>query len=310
MISLVILSSGLLGYRLLDTPTCTPVDFKVKTVLGNDSAYYTDEILSFTTLTFQENIKWDFNDNSNVETGTYVTHRFAREGKFFVKVIVGDGCELIHPITIKKALPDSDHIAEHILSNDNTFAGTPETFNCTIAADSYDWTVSEHPEFGIRSGASTVYKFETPGEYTIELTLNKNRLKKYRKIIQVATKPLIPKAPTKTGPQEISVLIPKRTCIPKILITDATFKEYIEKVVAGTYTAENFKDYLGNSEDPIPVILNGDIKNKMTFSDACNQLNGKKKRQNVLWKRKIRIQNVHLTRDTDNCILKIEINYY
>jgi hypothetical protein len=300
MILVLILTSGLLGYKLLDRPKCVPVDFKIKTLSENDSTYYTDEILSFAVSNPAENITWDFNDNTGTQEGTFVTHRFKTEGKYYIKLTVNSGCESIHLITVKKAIPDDiGNGKEFIGGHDNTFVGVSETFTSLQHADSYEWNILDHPEYGSHTGLTTNYKFLQPGDYTIELVLNKSRLKKYRKTITVggSSKPSGPKTliPTTLKP------------LPSILISDATFKEYIEKVVAGTYTVKDFDNYLC-TDAATPTVLNGDTKNQETFGQVCEELAGKKKRKNMFKKRLIRISSVRLQRDADNCVTLIEIN--
>ena len=302
MILMIVLSGGLLGYKLMDKPDCKPVDFKIKTFSGIDSVYYTEEILSFTALSFAENIKWDFDDGSNAEEGTFVTHRFVKEGKYFIKVTVNSGCEIRHPITITKAIKEETTLL--IKGHDNTIAGVPETFSCLKTANSYEWSVLDHPEYGISKSPTVIYKFKQDDTYTIELVLNNDHVKKYQKTIQVAPRPEVPR-----GPRD-SVLIRKPPCTPKKLISEAIFKEYMGLVVLKQYKAADFNEYLGNG-GTIPVIINKGKKKLNSFEEACKYLEGRKVSHGPLgaWLRLIEIQAVRVKRDMDNCILSIEIDY-
>jgi hypothetical protein len=302
MILALILSSGLLGYKLMDHPKCKPVNFKIKAISGNDSVFYTDEILSFNALSSAENITWDFGDNTSIQEGEFVTHRFETEGKYYIKTTMNSGCDSIQPITIKRALSDSNNNKEVIEGHNNTFVGSNENFICLQTADNYEWNISEHPEYASRSGPSTTYKFLQPGDFIIELTLNKDRLKKFTKSVHVEdiAKPV-------SKPDKIGPLIPKdMKPLPKIVLSDATFKEYIGKVVSGDYTASDFNNYLCNGA-ATPATVNGD---KETFGQACEELTGKRKHQHILWKRTIKIKSAHLNRGADNCVTSVEINYH
>lgn len=300
MIIVIVLSGGLLGYKLMDKPECKPVDFKIKTFSGIDSVYYTEEILSFTALSFAENIKWDFDDGSEPEQGTFVTHRYDKEGKYFIKVTVNSGCEIRHPITIKKAIKEETSLL--IKGHDNTIAGVAEPFSCLKTANNYEWSVLDHPEYGIAKTPTVTYKFKQQDTYTIELILNNDHKKKYQKTIQVAARPEGPR-----GPKD-SVLIPKAQCVPKKLIGEAIFKEYLAKVVLKQMTAADFTDYLGNG-GPFTININNGKKVTNNFEEACKYLAGRRVSQNVLWTRLITIKNVAVRRNMDGCILSIDITY-
>jgi hypothetical protein len=184
MIVLFVLSIGLYSYKLIDTPKCTPVDFKTKTI-DNDSVYSTDEILSFSTLRFEKNITWDFGDNSPGGAGTFVTHRFASEGKYFIKVTVNSDCQFIKPITVRKAVVENISTREQIDGHPSTFVGTSETYSALTTATNYEWSVENHPEYGVLNGQSVAYKFLSAGDFTIMLMLDKDRFKIYRKSVTV-----------------------------------------------------------------------------------------------------------------------------
>lgn len=306
MILFLVLSAGLLSYKLMDTPKCAPIDFKIKTISDNDSVYYTNDILSFRTLGAEKNVTWDFDDKTGTVEGTFVTHRFATEGKYFIRVTVNSVCEFVKPVTIKKAIvEETDSNKQRIIGNDKTFVRTSETFTCSQSAESYEWKVSEHPEYGNRSGASTTYKFEQAGDYTIELTLNKNRLKKYTKQIKVAGIPKLindkPEPPPATGGGGSNP--------SKLIISESTFKEFLEKVISGVYFEDDFDKYLC-AEGATPVILNGKKNKQITFSEACKELQKRvNKNFTGIGKRAKKIKSVSLNRDAKLCVAYIEINY-
>lgn len=302
MILAFILAAGLMGYKLMDRQKCKPVNFVIKTASINDSVYYTDELLAFTALSNEKDITWDFNDKTAIEQGPLVTHRFKTEGKYYIKVTEKSGCDSVYQITIKKSIVDTvDNVKEKIKGTDRTFVKADEIFTCLVNATHYEWNIAGHPEFASRNGAATTYKFLQPGNYTIELTLNHDLLKKYRKIVKVIDVGIIPPPPPPP---------PTLLCAPKTIISDETFKGFIEKVVIGEYAASDFNDYLGYG-GAIPVIINGDKKKPKDFTATCKYLNGKRVKQDPLavWKRLIKIKSVITNRDKNKCILSIEINY-
>jgi hypothetical protein len=312
MAVLFILSAGLLSYKLLDTPKCLPVDFKIKTI-DNDTVYYTDEILSFSTLRFEKNVTWDFDDKSPNGTGTFITHRFATEGKYFIKVSVNTDCDLIKPITVKKAVPQAVGSKEQIEGHASTFVGASETFTCLSKANTYEWSVENHPEYGLLADQSATYRFMEPGDYTLKLTLDKDRYKIYTKSVTVVEnekpKPLLPKADKLMDfdkVQKIEKLIPEKTYS---FISEQTFSDYLGKVVDGQFFAKDFDSYLC-LEGKTPTIINGKADRQVTFEQACAELNGKHRSRFLgLGKKAIKIKKVRLNRDKEKCVTLIEIKY-
>jgi hypothetical protein len=310
MIILFVLAAGLLSYKLIDTPKCVQVDFKIKTI-DNDSVYFTDEILSFSTVRFEKSITWDFGDNSPNGTGTFITHRFAKEGKYFIKVTVNSDCQFTKPITVRKAVLESLDTKEQIDGHASTFVGASEHFTTIAKADTYEWMVENHPEYGLLNGQSVNYKFQAAGDYTIKLTLNKDRFKIYRKSVTVIEnekpKPVVEKIDRLIDYDKLAKL-DKETSV-KTAISELTFAEYLGKVVAGEFTTKDFEDYLC-SGGKTPVIINGKADKQVTFTQACAALNGKKRSKFLgMGKKTIKIKSVRLNRAKDNCITLIEIKY-
>ncbi|MBK8786671.1 MAG: PKD domain-containing protein [Chitinophagaceae bacterium] len=311
MILLFVLSIGLFSYTLIDTKKCIPVDFKIKTI-DNDSVFSTDEILSFSSLRFEKNITWDFGDNSPNGTGTFVTHRFAKEGKYFIKVTVNSDCQFVKPITVRKAIVESltSTNREQIDGHPSTFVGAGETYTSLLSADTYEWSIENHPEYGLLNGQSVNYKFLSPGDFTIKLTLNKDRFKIYRKSVTVVEneKPKQVEKIDKLIDYDKLAKIDKEKSV-KTAISDLTFKEYLGKVIAGDFFAKDFYDYLC-MEGKTHVILNGKADKQVTFEQACAELNGKRRSKFLgLGKKAVHIKSVRLNKDKANCVTLIEIKY-
>jgi hypothetical protein len=314
MLVLFVLATGLYGYTLIDKPKCIPVDFKIKTI-DNDSVYFTDEILSFSTLRFEKNITWDFGDNSPAGTGTFVTHRFAAEGKYFIKVTVNSDCQFIKPITVRKAIVESltSSNKEQIDGHPSTFVGASESYTSLLSADTYEWSVENHPEYGLLNGQSATYRFTSPGDFTIQLTLNKDRFKIYRKSVTVIEneKPKPVEKIDKLIDYEKLAKLDKTepAAKEKVGISELTFAEFLGKVVDGKSFAKDFDDYLC-LEGKTPTIINGKADKQVSFEQACAALNGKKRSKFLgMGKKAIRIKSVRLNRDKSNCITLIEIKY-
>jgi hypothetical protein len=310
MVVLFVLSIGLYSYTLIDKPKCTPVDFKIKTI-DNDSVFSTDEILSFSSLRFEKNITWDFGDNSPMGTGTFITHRFATEGKYFIKVTVNSDCQFIKPITVRKAVVESlISDKEQIDGHPSTFVGAGESYTSLLSAKTYEWSVENHPEYGLLNGQSVTYRFLSPGDFTIKLVLDKDRFKIYRKSVTVVEneKPKPVEKIDKLIDYDKLAKLDKDKPV-KNAISELTFKEYLGKVIAGEFFAKDFYDYLC-TEGKTPVIFNGKSDKQVTFEQACAELNGKRKSKFFgLRKKAIHIKSVRLNKDKENCITLIEIKY-
>jgi PKD domain len=311
MIVLFVLSIGLYSYTLIDTPKCTPVDFKIKTI-DNDSVFSTDEILSFSSLRFEKNITWDFGDNSPAGTGTFVTHRFAVEGKYYIKVTVNADCQFTKPITVRKAIVENINTKDQIDGHPSTFVGTGENYTTLAKAETYEWSIENHPEYGVLNGQSVSYNFMSPGDFTIKLTLDKDRFKIYRKSVTVVEnekpKP-VEKIEKLIDYEKLAKLDKDNPPKEKMGISELTFADYLEKVIAGQYFAKDFNDYLC-LEGRTPVIINGKSDKQVTFEQACAELNGKRKNKFLgLGKKSVHIKTVRLNRGNDNCVTMIEIKY-
>jgi len=309
MLVLFVLSTGLFSYKLIDKPKCIQVDFKIKTI-DNDSVYYTDEILSFSTLRFEKNITWDFGDNSPSGTGTFITHRFAKEGKYFIKVTVNSDCGFTRPITIRKAVVETPDAKEQIDGHNSTFVGARESFTTLAKANDYEWTVENHPEYAPLYGQSVTCKFLSPGDFTIKLTLDKDRFKIYRKSITVVEneKPKPVEKIDKLIDYDKLAKLDNETS-EKASISELTFSEYLGKVISGKFFAKDFNDYLC-LEGKTPVIFNHKADKQVTFEQACAELNGKRKSKFLgLGKKAVHIKSVRLNRGKDKCITLIEIVY-
>ena len=311
MMLLFVLSIGLFGYTLIDTQKCIPVDFKIKTI-DNDTVFSTDEILSFSSLRFEKNITWDFGDNSPKGTGTFITHRFATEGKYFIKVTINSDCQFIKPITVRKAIVESltSSNKEQIAGHPSTFVGTGESYTSLLSAKTYEWAIENHPEYGLINGQSVNYKFTSAGDFTIKLTLNKDRFKIYRKSVTVVEneKPKQVEKIDKLIDYDKLAKLDKEKSV-KTTISELTFKEYLGKVIGGQFFAKDFNDYLC-IEGKTPTIINSKADRQVTFEQACAELNGKRRSKFLgLGKKAIHIKSVRLNRDNENCITLIEIKY-
>ncbi len=339
LIFTVIFSMGLLSYKIFKKDDCTP--FKID-IRGNshltDSVFFTGDNIKFIASISSEEIIWNFKDNSRGKTkGSYVMHTFTKEGKYYVTANNKE-CEEGKLITIKNK-PKTGNFETHsnvreILGTSSTFAGKIEEYISPALADSfYEWVILSHPEMGILNEEKVKYQFNNPGIYTIQLTLDHNRINSYTKRIFVEDLPKsIRKMPEDVGPL-VPKKIPKRedttkdnppppinpTPPPPAIdpsissktkgVAPEVFKGYLQKLVENDMNENEFYKYLCSTGTTI-VIVNGDRNNPKTFSWLCQELKGKKVKKHIASKKKfITIDAVRLMRDETNCVSKIEVDY-
>jgi PKD domain len=248
-------------YKIVDPVTCTAFSFSSETITPrkDDALFKKEEAISFKSSVNNENITWDFGDNTDNQQGRIVTHRFSKDGSFTVKARLNSVCESVQTITIAKD-PVRVIVPIAILGPDSTIIGNDITFSCPDPANSYDWVVKDHPEIiNTGTGSMAKYKFLLPGPYTILVTLNRDITKTGVKPVNVILKPV--KQPTVTN-------IPS---IPECALPIETqdFLSLLVKVMHKELQSGNFSQYLCKG-DNTPVLVNG--KQTFVFSEFCQKL--------------------------------------
>lgn len=311
---IVILATGLLGYRLLDKKECTPVRFLIKTITPHtDSTFSAGESLSFIAGNADNEITWDFGDNSPKATGQYVSHKYLSTGSFTVTAFSGtSSCETARKIIVK---PPSEfnksteqvNPGEEIIGPFATSTGIEESFTCMVAAGYYEWSIPNYPKM-IRTGSTAKFTFPAAGKFMVQVTLDRDRTKRFTKEITVEA-PEVTQSPV---PDNIKPLIPE-TIQPlpdpktfSVKISDAVFLEYLSQVVDKKMSAPDFDKYLCYKGET-KVVSNGDI---VTFNALCEEISGKKRRKFIIGKTKIKINSAVLRRDNDGCVNIIEVKYH
>lgn len=301
LIAAVILPAGLLSYRLNVKKECIPVQYTIKSLSADTgNIFLTGETIFFVASSNDREINWNFGEkDGKPAAGQYVFYTYTNEGEYFVSAGSGLGCENIKKIVIKKAVADSipGTITGNIVGPGITITGKETSYSFSGSAKDYEWVVLNYPKY-TQKGPGATFTFSDKGTYTLQLTLDNDHSKRVTKNIKVDK--------ISTGNSEGSTPPPSSACI-STFISDAAFMQLMQKVVSGEFNVNNFKPYL-SSGGGTPVIVNGKKENK-NFAWACEYLNGKRKSHNLLWKKKISISGIKLTRDSNNCVTLIEINY-
>lgn len=317
MLIVSILSLGLLSYSLLDTKKCIPVNFLIKTItVHTDNTYSTGESLSFISSANKDEIIWDFGDNTEKVTGQYVTHNYQNTGSYKIRASTGTGvaCETVQSIEIIQAVANkesADYVVtgEEIVGPASTQTGKPEIFTCMVTAATYEWSISNYPKMN-QSGSTAKFQFPTAGKYTVQVTLDNDRTKRYSKEINVQAAPNV----STSMPENIKPLIPEGVQpLPppppekkSVNISNDIFKGYLEKVIDKKMAAADFDNYLCYKGET-RATLNGTL---MTFNALCEEISGKKRRKLIIGKKRIKIKSAEMLRDKDGCVNIIDVEYH
>ena len=317
MLILSILSLGLLSYRLLDSKKCMPVNFSIKTIVTHTgNTYNAGETLSFISSANKDEITWDFGDNTEKASGQYVTHTYQNSGSYKITASTGAGasCETVQSIQVIQEVvsPESNNnmvTGEEIVGPVSTLTGKQEIFTCMVTAATYEWSISNYPKM-TQSGSTAKFQFPTPGKYTVQVTLNADRTKRYIKEINVEAAPNlnspIPENIKPLIPESVQPLPPPPPEKKSVNISNDIFKGYLEKVIDKKMAAADFDNYLCYKGET-RVTLNGTL---MTFNALCEEISGKKRRKMIIGKTKIKIKSAEMLRDKDGCVNIIDVEYH
>lgn len=340
MLSVTILI-GLVSFIRRDEP-CIPFTISNKGLnTNNKGEYYIGDRIRFTaSITDNKNITWNFGDNSQEQKGSLVSHNYAKKGKYVITAKVNGNCLATTSVYIR-TLQDI-HIHSHddsstavhdpatvIVGNETPKARKEVIYIGNVLASSYEWTILNRNEYKRQNGKTASYTFSVQGEYTLQLKLDNDREKVYRKTIyvqppEIAGQPLKTKILKKkkverkqdqnqTAEKEDSAASPpvNNTTVPKttreetkipttIGLPDEAFKSALEEVINGNRDVNSFNKYLNNGGDT-KVRVNNESK-AISFTELIQRIKGK-------GSRKVRIRNVKVLRDTNKDVLQINIVY-
>lgn len=330
MLAGIIIPLGLLSYRLIDKKECIPIDFTVKSISGGTgNVFIFGETIIFKASTISNDVTWDFQDNSPKSFGKYVIHKFRSPGNYLVKASTGPGCEEIKQIVINSVpVNDSTSIGtvsgQEIIGPVATIPGKEELFTCMVSAGSYEWSVVNYPKLH-QTGITAQFTFPREGTYTVQVTLDNDRSKRFTKEILVQideeavkrqnkqaeeVRQLIPFTPITViekpvkeddlAKEEPVVIIPPKEAVKKkMFISNETFFSLMEMVLNNQKDISDFNQYLF-SEGATKVQVKGEGSFK-TFSWLYQELKGKNK--------KLKLKSIELIRDENEHVINIKVEY-
>lgn len=274
LVALVLLTSFLIGRT-----KCIP--FKVAVTPYSDSVYYTEKTIYFSSSVSAKHITWDFGDGTPAVQSVSASHQYHKEGKYYVVANMKEDCDQGITIIVKKN-PYDHSSGNEIKGPEFIEVGKEAEFNCLIYGNTWTWQVIDHPEikaYTEKSGdeklGSIKFRFNNPGAYYVQVTLDDDRTKSYRKEIFVTTdgkaKPVV-NTPISAPPVDIKRLIKEDKQKEQVLpeepvkpvttiryIKEETFKDYLNQVIADdnfSPALQDFDQYLFKKGET-PVKING-----------------------------------------------------
>jgi len=331
----VLLSAGLLGFRMATTEPCFDIRLSLKGVVDHPYAhnYFVGESIIFKAAMKQSrDVEWDFGDGSPAVKGAQVTHSFANEGNFLVTATVNGKCmqsvnihisQMNIPGTAAATIQPAD--PNGIIGKDFASAGELAVFQTEAVAGSYEWVVVGNPAFGVKQGSKVSYSFTEPGTFVIKLKLDNDEAKVYRKTIVVSASPAaggadidelpplpLPAPPPGNTPAEpgtdAAAAAPEKVpaAEKKVeIIPDPILRNQLQDVIDGKETLDNLAKYMCDG-------MNGKVKgNGKIYANLSlfgEELKGKKGMLGLGGKRKIR--SVKANREAgSNCIFRLDVEY-
>lgn len=343
MILVAFLSTALLGFKMFSRDNnCQLFDIIINHQVGGSGTYNVNESIVFSAVGADgKNIDWDFGDHRK-STGLNVMHSYSVEGPYHITATVNKKCiqEISINITRPRLQQQNNTAASDslnpIVGPDAPIAASPVNFSCAVPATSYEWSVLNSPNFQKQVTNMATYTFPSPGMRVIELRLNGDAKKVYRKTIQVISsmdkiddakshvaimvepvikprfkisdsprsKPLAPSAdhlsanPKQADNNPANGADPANKKEVKLYIADEEFKRMFEEVVKGSMNVESFNEFLCYGPGT-KVFANGGLTD---LNGICQQLYKQKR---------INIKSVSVKRDKNvqNCVTVIYIDY-
>ena len=330
----IILCVGLFSYRLIDKNAdkpCLPVTVMINGVINNRSLTFNmGEMLIFKATTAPgDEITWDFGDNTKIQEGFTTSHQFSKAGIYDIRVLVNKKCDNPAKVNIIKPAPiirdTAGNITENIIGPEVASTGETLKYTTPLQATSIEWNIANNDNYLTRTTRDATFKFGLAGTYVIQLTLDKDRQKRYTKSVVITdagggvTEPEDKPKPKNLLPQQYTIVIPpkkeepakqqeptetkpvveqpKKPEEPKVtrqLISNKLLQIMLQEVVKGTKSVDDFNTYFCNGGN---TKVN-DKGNITTFSAFCAAIKGKK----------ITIESVEQGKDND-CIITLTVQY-
>lgn len=288
--------------------------------------YAVGEVVEF--LNEAENAKeweWDFGDGSPKDYRKSTLHKYTQPGIYKVVLKLNKSCvkEQMIEITDQGQIIDRTKLP-YIVGPNRVEVGEPVTFRYNYFTDqtmSWQWSFGESGQIDATDEYPT-YIFQFPGKKVITLVINSEFDYKAYKTLYV-----VPKTPYEGEEDTIRAYVyqrsvesfdkpegsPPKSRIPGAvndiplkrpsndlqLVDDVSterFKLLLEHVIKQTKEKEVLNEYFCNKKD-IPVMKNDE--QLLSLSEFLNDIIGKN----------VKIENIRLQKNNQNCVESISIHY-
>jgi hypothetical protein len=334
----VLISVSLASYKMAGDKPCVTLIISINGATQNlNKTFFIGETVRFSAL-FSEGkkVEWDFGDNSNKERGMRSTHTYRTEGRYPVTITIDGNCVQQDLVTIKKFIADTtlasneatkSFIGNPIDGNYSPTVGQSVVYSSAAEAKSYEWSVVNFNNYAIKRTREAQFVFLTPGLKVLQLVLNGDPDKTYKKDIivqplsfsgngaqQASAAPQIPvyvPAPPSEKPKpqteaekpqtvtetkpEVKADVPVINKPTIVRIGNENFKDMLQDVVGNNSDVADFNSYLCD-QGKTKVLIN-DEKEWTNFAALCQKIRGDK-RVTIISVEQI-IEN--------NCVVKIKV---
>ncbi|MES2774743.1 MAG: PKD domain-containing protein [Bacteroidota bacterium] len=343
MLVLIVVSAGLLAFKLSKKETCKPFTISSASISSGKSVdFYIGDPVNFTAVVESDDqVAWDFGDHTPDDLGNTIRHIYTRDGNYTITATVNGRCIQtlalhVKPVKIRNPGDAADQIQTNpIMGQDAPTAGTMAAYICTVKAKMYEWSILNSPIYPSQNTESASYNFIVPGPQILELKLDGDPTKVFRKqinvlaaiqpsvvpnprdnkgggggapvVLPVDLPPVIPvdmskreeakkPDPVTEKPLEKPIEKPKE----KLLVADEVFRMRFESVVRGELNVAGFDDILCEG-GATRVLVENDGNRWETVAGLC-QLFYKNKKINKIW-------DVRVNRKADRCVDLIYLKY-
>jgi len=298
----ILVTATVFAFKYVNYTPCEIIDFSYK-----DSNVRVGESIAFEDKTIGAlEWKWDFGDSTATDVRRNPRHTFKKPGDYTISLIVNGKCPRTKEITVlekKEVLDPLKKAKFRILKTKIRVGEKLKVRDNTLNATSWEWNF-EDAVGGTSKEKNPEYVYSTPGKKTITLIVNgefkyatnqsievlpkkKQKIKDDTRVRVVST---IPDDPIKDDKVE-----DKKDEFKAPFISEKSFKAKLVLVSTKKLKANDFKDYLCQNLD-LPIIAK---KKRTTFIEFCEKIKGK----NII------IRELTLTREANNCIKNIVIDY-
>jgi hypothetical protein len=186
MLTVSVCCMGLLAYKMKTDYECNEIIITVSSLTNHKNHnFFTGELVHFSAPMEGDNeVVWDFGDESEKTTGGSVTHVFKSEGDYTIEVLVNGRCTGTESLSIKKfdAKKDSSSYISNTVIRDLNNPINAESFIIeqgkqllfwsNMPATAYEWSIMEDKTQLHKISDKASFNFQKAGNYTIKLVLN------------------------------------------------------------------------------------------------------------------------------------------